>query len=154
MYFTHGLSHIPEYRVWAQIKERCENPRNEWYWCYGGKGVSVCERWKHSFKNFISDMGRRPSSRHSIDRFPDNNGNYEPGNCRWATWSQQLSNRRTRTHCLRGHELTPENTRLQEYKGKIRRACLVCVRSWQRKYYADHPEKWDRYWVGGRRNKD
>jgi hypothetical protein len=70
---------------------RCENPRNSAYPRYGGRGIKVCERW-HVLENFLCDMGSRPSKQHSLDRI-NPNGNYEPGNCRWATPAEQTSNR-------------------------------------------------------------
>lgn len=97
-HFKHGHasngSPSPEYSVWIGIKFRCLNANCAAYHLYGGRGVSMCGRWINSFANFLADMGPRPSRKHSIDRFPNNNGNYEPGNCRWATASQQQRNRR------------------------------------------------------------
>lgn len=90
---SHGMRNTPEYRCWASMKSRCENPRHLGFKDYGGRGIKVCQRW-HAFENFFADMGRRPSADHSIDRYPDNDGNYELGNCRWATAKQQIDNRR------------------------------------------------------------
>jgi len=81
-----------EWHIWAQMVQRCENPNNKNFPRYGGVGVSVCERWK-KFENFISDVGLKPTPSHSLDRFPDGRGNYEPGNVRWATPKEQATNR-------------------------------------------------------------
>ncbi len=83
-----------EYRIWKAMRERCDNPNVDAYPDYGGRGITVCQRWRESYLNFLEDMGRRPSNRHTLDRYPDNDGNYEPSNCRWATWEQQAANRR------------------------------------------------------------
>lgn len=91
---THAASKSPEYRIWTFMRQRCENPRSNGFDDYGARGIKVCERWRR-FENFIADMGRRPSPELSLDR-RDNNGNYEPGNCRWATRSTQSRNQRKR----------------------------------------------------------
>lgn len=91
---THGMTASPEYRAWAHMKERCSNPRVHNYNRYGGRGIKVCDRWLNSFENFIADMGPRPSSGHSLER-EEVDGDYEPGNCRWATAREQAFNRRT-----------------------------------------------------------
>jgi len=83
-----------EIRSWASMKQRCYNKKSPDYKRYGGRGITVCERWLNSFENFIADMGLRPSIKHTLDRFPNVNGNYEPSNCRWATPKQQGENKR------------------------------------------------------------
>jgi hypothetical protein len=93
---THGHAasgRTPEYNAWVSLNQRCKNPKNPRWKDYGGRGVTVCARWRDSFEAFLADMGPRPSSEHSIDRI-NNDGNYEPGNVRWATRAEQYANRR------------------------------------------------------------
>jgi hypothetical protein len=89
-------SSTPEYRTWCAMRERCGSKKHRAYPRYGGRGITVCERWQ-KFSNFLADMGARPPGT-SIDRI-DNNGNYEPGNCRWATAIQQRRNQSPPVSC-------------------------------------------------------
>ena len=92
---THGLSRHWIYKRWAEMNFRCTNPACDAWAYYGGRGITVCARWASSFEAFLEDMGMPPTRTHSIDRI-NNEGNYEPGNCRWATKAEQSQNRRPR----------------------------------------------------------
>lgn len=104
----------PEYRCWRSLRNRCLNKNDHGYSRYGGRGISVCARWRHSFPNFLADMGRKPSPEYSIDRI-DNDGPYQKSNCRWALRVTQARNRR--------------NNRKLEFRGE----CL-CISEWAERF--------------------
>lgn len=96
----------PEYKTWGRMLNRCRNENEKDFHRYGGRGIQVCDQWV-SFENFLADVGLRPSANHSIDRYPNNDGNYEPGNVRWATRSEQCRNRRsTRWVTFKGKQIS------------------------------------------------
>jgi len=120
---THGLaargkSH-PLYGLWSSMMNRCNNPGNKDYMLYGGRGIRVASRW-HDFMNFLADVGERPSKRHSLDRYPNKDGNYEPKNVRWATDKQQARNCR-RTLLINGEPLQEVAERLKINPGTLKR---------------------------------
>lgn len=88
---THLMSGSPEYRTWSKMKERCANSSSKDWHNYGGRGITVCKRWRDSFAAFYADLGPKPTPNHSIDRI-DVDGNYEPGNVRWETGREQMQN--------------------------------------------------------------
>ena len=144
-----GHQKSPEYMAWVSIKTRCLNPNDLHYPNYGGRGITICAAWKNDFNAFLAYVGRRPSARHSIDRFPDNNGNYEPGNVRWATPMEQGHNRRTnylvtfqgRTQCVaswsREIGIIPSTLMRRLKKWSIERAMTTPLRVIRRSPYPD-----------------
>ena len=113
---THGMSQSLEYSSWTAMKKRCYYPKTNDYARYGGSGITVCDRWRYSFENFYADMGHRPSLAHSLDRI-DGTGNYEPGNVRWATGSEQARNR------------------VKPPKPMVSLQCIVCEKAFTRSEY-------------------
>lgn len=129
MYWRGGKTSHPLYWVHSDMVRRCTYPGHKSWANYGGRGITVCDRWL-DFWAFVEDMGPRPAG-HSIDRI-NNDGPYAPDNCRWATAAEQNQNKRAykrATHCRRGHEFTPANTRTNRL-GK--RTCRKCNAAWAR----------------------
>ena len=114
-----GHGNTPEYKAWNNARNRCHNPLAHAYADYGGRGIVMAERWRESFEAFLEDMGRRPGPNYSLDRYPDNDGNYEPGNCRWATRREQAQNRRSTKLITAGGE-------------------TLCVSEWERRNGMSH----------------
>lgn len=119
---THGATvggkRSLEYQSWSEMRRRCSDTKTDYYEDYGGRGIAVCERWVHSFENFLEDMGKRPSRRHSIDRIY-NDGDYEPSNCRWSTGSEQMMNQRLRSTNTSGYKGITWEARRNSWLAKI-----------------------------------
>lgn len=111
---THGKSSTRAYVIWRKMRSRCNDPNNDNWDRYGGRGIAVCERWDASFENFFADMGHPPTAKHTLER-KDNDGNYEPNNCCWATRKEQCNN-------------TSRNVKLM-YRGKIYTIAQLCEKS-------------------------
>lgn len=124
---THGMNRSPEHMTWMRMIQRCYNPNVERYPEYGGRGIRMSERWVNSFETFFTDMGPKPSDDYSIERI-DVNGNYEPGNCRWATTFDQSRNRR--------------NNQIIEYQGQSYVQVDLCdklgIAYYQLRYHINH----------------
>lgn len=113
---THGMWNSSEYKIWEAIIQRCTNEKSTKYEYYGGRGIKVCPQWL-KFANFFKDMGKRPL-KHEIDR-KNNDGNYEPSNCRWATRSEQMRNSRTSIKNTSGIRGVIWNKINQKYRARI-----------------------------------
>lgn len=128
---THGCSRInmTEYTIWAKIIQRCYNKNAFAYSRYGGRGIKMCKKWKESFQSFFNDMGKRPSKKHSIERV-NNDGNYEPSNCVWATIKTQLRNR-------------GDYNRILKFNGEEK-----CVSAWAEDFNLPITVLWNRVYSG------
>lgn len=127
---TRGRTTTPEFRSWLGMRQRCYYPNHAKYPKYGARGITVCEQWKASFETFLIDMEPRPAGT-TLDRI-DNDGNYEPGNCRWATPKEQRANTshkpfdpNDRPNCPSGHPYSGDNVRYPKEGG---RKCKKCER--------------------------
>lgn len=106
----HGKTGTPEHKIWGGMRNRCNNPRNHKFPHYGQRGIRVCNRW-NDFENFLADMGKRPTPKHSIERI-NNDGNYDPDNCKWAEPKEQMNNQ--------------HKTLMIEYQGRCQSLSVWC----------------------------
>lgn len=175
---THGGSRTAAYHIWRGMRERCENPNHPSWHRYGGRGIKVCAAWA-DYAVFIADMGPRPSTKHSLDR-TNNDGNYEPGNCRWATALEQGNNRGTNVHItldgvtksmsdwarhfrisyavvqmrrsegLQGAELFTKRTRREYHRTITYNGESLTLTQWAKKLNAPYITVWQRVNLSGR----
>lgn len=124
-----SFSKTKEYVTWRNIKARCFNPGNIGYKHYGGRGITVCDYWRESYHNFLKDMGHAPKGKYSIDRI-NNNGNYEPGNCRWATDEQQANNRQKNRVFTIGNETKTLTQWINQYQVPLHRVWYRIKKGW------------------------
>ena len=116
---THGESNkSKEYQAWISMLRRCDNPNTIYYKNYGGRGITVCPEWINSYEQFLADVGRAPSPQHSLDRI-DVNGNYEPNNVRWTTWTIQAKNKRINSKNTSGYKGVSWNKADRKWKAYI-----------------------------------
>lgn len=127
---THGMTKTPEYSVYKHMIARCERPSDKRFYCYGARGIKVCERWRgeNGFQNFIADVGRRPVRGYSIDRI-NNDGNYEPSNCKWSTRIEQANNKSKNIYIT--------------YKGETK-----TLKEWSRELGLNYKNLWERMSYG------
>jgi len=118
MHTTHGQHRSPEYKSWTGMIQRCTNPKTPYFKNYGGRGISVCEQWIKSFKVFLADMGKRTTPKHTLER-TDTNGDYEPGNCKWATRTEQQHNTRLQANNTSGVKGVSWTEVLNKYTARI-----------------------------------
>ena len=127
--FRHGKRYSPIYNIWCLMIRRCSKLTDPRYQYYGGKGVKVCDRWRHSFVNFFTDMGDKPVGK-SLDRYPDPEGDYEPSNCRWATPLEQARNKRNNVLVTREGVTKPLKQWCQELGLKYATVHLRVRKGW------------------------